>query len=242
MKLLVVLIVSFSSTPLGSGLRRDRWIVWNVGQGLWITVRRDSGCAHFDAGGERRPFARVRELCLGRENRVALSHADWDHVGGLRALRAGLGRVCLTAPPPDAGTAKARKRALWEGLPACPLPAGAEEVRWRRHGRTPNHASRVFVYERRFVMPGDSPSSEEKLWAFAGADLPRAAILVLGHHGSRTSTSPQLLSRMRNLKIAIASARRRKYGHPHPQVVERLRKARVGLLRTEDWGHLEFEL
>jgi beta-lactamase superfamily II metal-dependent hydrolase len=40
--------------------------------------------------------------------------------------------------------------------------------------------------------------------------------------------------------MAVVSARFTKYGHPHREVIERLKAAHVPLLRTESWGNLHF--
>jgi beta-lactamase superfamily II metal-dependent hydrolase len=44
------------------------------------------------------------------------------------------------------------------------------------------------------------------------------------------------------LKIAISSARKAKYGHPHIETIWLLKKRGVPLLRTEDWGTIALEL
>lgn len=239
---MIFLILCLSAIQVSDGLRRDRWIVWNVGQGLWTTARVDRDCFHFDVGGEHWPLAAIRALCSGLNHGVTMSHSDWDHVGGLGALATRGGRTCVIAAPRDT-VKSAKKKRLWATLPPCPKPDLLDELRWDRPGKSANAESRVFLFERRFLIPGDSPASEEKKWDSANALLLHdVQVLVLGHHGSRTSTSAHLLRRLPNLKIAISSARRKKYGHPHPETVARLREFRIGLLRTEDWGHLVFEL
>jgi competence protein ComEC len=45
---------------------------------------------------------------------------------------------------------------------------------------------------------------------------------------------------MPGLRVAVASARERRYGHPHQETELILRKFRVPLLRTEDWGNIHF--
>jgi competence protein ComEC len=72
--------------------------------------------------------------------------------------------------------------------------------------------------------------------------LSGSRILVLGHHGSRTSTSSLLLDHLPRLTAAVSSARFRKYGHPHARVRRDLAKRHIPLLRTEEWGNLHFEL
>jgi competence protein ComEC len=104
----------------------------------------------------------------------------------------------------------------------------------------PNRSTRV-------VVPGDSPIKEERQWlhglgAFAPGVRAAADFLILGHHGSRTSTGLDLLKSLPRLRGAIASARRARYGHPHREVELRLRKFRVPLLKIEDWNNIWIEL
>ena len=116
--------------------------------------------------------------------------------------------------------------------------------------KTANEVSRVFVIEKTILAPGDSPQKAEKYWAPQLAvhqinqtpDQNRIRILVLGHHGSRTSTSAALLSRLPHLNAAIVSARKKKYGHPHAEVVARLRDKKIPMLLTEEWGSLHFQM
>jgi competence protein ComEC len=91
------------------------------------------------------------------------------------------------------------------------------------------------------LIPGDSTAPQEKIWSYHG-NMQKTGFLLLGHHGSRTSTSEELLSQLPHLKVAIASARFARYGHPHLEVVRRLKKYHVALLKTEDWGNLWFEI
>ena len=56
------------------------------------------------------------------------------------------------------------------------------------------------------------------------------------------STSDDLLNRLPNLRLVIASARFARYHHPSIETVTRLRARGVPLLRTEDWGSIALQL
>ena len=88
-------------------------------------------------------------------------------------------------------------------------------------------------------MPGDSPTKMEKKWANQINE--RVEVLILGHHGAKNSTSEFLLNKLTDLKVAISSAREKRYGHPTMEVKNRLRKNQIPLLKTEDWGNLIFQ-
>ncbi len=233
-----------------------RWIFWNVGQGLWVTRVEGGWCRHFDMGGERAPWAEVMRECRARRNSVLISHWDTDHIGFVGRARYFLPNLCREGLP--GGEPKARKRAMVERVSAC----GQEPpfVVWRpedyeggggsdRAGSTTLYVqslnSRVrlasndhstVVNWRSLLLPGDSSKKMEKIWIRQMQGLREVKVLALGHHGSRTSTSKELLKELPKLRMAIASARKRRYGHPHRDTMEVLEKFKVPVLSTENWG------
>lgn len=243
MKYAVVVFLLLQANSLGSATRiTPRWVVWNVGQGLWITGVFDSHCLHLDAGGERKPPSTLAVWCQGKRNQLHLSHWDWDHIGGVASLARQLPALCRQGRPGGTTTSQARRKII-ESIPLCQQESPLlHELHWRRSEKSANHASRVFVWKNQWLFPGDSPQTEEKKWLGQIPDPEKIRILLLGHHGSQTSTSEVLLNSLSGLRLAIASARRKVYGHPHPKVTERLARKRIPLLRTEEWGHLIFEL
>ncbi|CAM3666813.1 ComEC/Rec2 family competence protein [Erysipelothrix urinaevulpis] len=64
------------------------------------------------------------------------------------------------------------------------------------------------------------------------------SILKLGHHGSDTSSSQELLQ-LKNIKLAIASSNPKIYNHPHPLVKRRLYNHGIQLLETNKLGTIE---
>ncbi|MBR2251247.1 MAG: DNA internalization-related competence protein ComEC/Rec2, partial [Neisseriaceae bacterium] len=62
--------------------------------------------------------------------------------------------------------------------------------------------------------------------------------LILGHHGSKTSSSSTFLDAVRP-DIAIASAGfANTYHHPHPSVLKRLNQRNIAVYRTDYQGAL----
>jgi len=223
------------------------FIVWNVGQGQWATSVEAQTCHHFDMGGEKNPLSRLRSLCGTKNNVLYLSHWDWDHIGFSFPARRVLQKACLRVSP--LGPSSPRKMKLRTLYPPCLDTPDPERFSWHELTRftaqdlkkKSNDLSHVLVARKKYLLPGDSSSFQEKIWGPQAKDLGTVRVLLLGHHGSKTSTSEELLRRLPGLKLAVASARRSRYGHPHPEVVARLRKFKIPLLRTEDWGNLWFQ-
>lgn len=233
-----VFLLVFLIGSMGSLEYLPELIVWNVGQGQWVTIIDDQACWHLDMGGEFAPWAEIAKLCRRRPNRISLSHWDNDHIGFTRKARGQLPDLCVLNAP--LGPASPRKQELIAPLPLCEGPS--PWTQWGNlTGKTANAKSWV-VQTHGVLAPGDSPRDQERVWIHHMGDLAAVNILILGHHGSRTSTSRELLNSLPKLKFAVSSARLRRYGHPHQEVVNLLQEKHIPLLRTEEWGTIHVQL
>ncbi|MEG6615758.1 ComEC/Rec2 family competence protein [Peptococcaceae bacterium 1198_IL3148] len=86
-----------------------------------------------------------------------------------------------------------------------------------------------------FLFTGDAEELAENEILTSGIDV-KATVLKVGHHGSVSSTSDKFLAAV-NPKLAIISVgTNNDYGHPHQQTLERLNKAGISVLRTDQQG------
>jgi competence protein ComEC len=69
------------------------------------------------------------------------------------------------------------------------------------------------------------------------ADFPQIDTLVVGHHGSKNSTSKELLTAIRP-KLAIIPVGKNSYGHPSGDTLDRLEEFSVVVYRTDILGHI----
>lgn len=67
-----------------------------------------------------------------------------------------------------------------------------------------------------------------------------ADILKIGHHGSKTSTTQGFLDAVGPRFAVISAGRKNRYGHPHADVVDRIKAAGIDLFRTDIHGDVEF--
>ncbi len=236
------LVLIFAVYPLADGLN-TRFIIWNVGQGEWTTLVTGSTCFHFDMGGEFDPVLRVQLACSERKNKVYYSHWDWDHIGFTRTVYQKLRSLCIAALP--GGKGSKYKISILQKLPVCEDPPSTSIRELTATGnieKMSNDSSRVFIAVNQVIISGDSPTSKEKAWSLNIPQKLNSPILVLGHHGSRTSTSENLLNHFYRIRIAIASARKKRYGHPHLETLIRLKIHKVPTITTESWGTILLEL
>jgi competence protein ComEC len=191
---------------------------------------------------------------LDRVNFVLATHADADHMQGLGDVLANFAvdaALVARAPGDDAefsGFARAAARArvpvyvIARG-DAFRFGAATVEVLWppadEGHTRSSNDDSvvlRLNLGRRTILLTGDIEARAEAALAQAyGAALTCDALKV-AHHGSRTSSTQQFLNSARPSVAVIPAPLDSPHGHPHPEVVARLRAGGTRVLTTGQSG------
>jgi competence protein ComEC len=88
---------------------------------------------------------------------------------------------------------------------------------------------------RSFLLTGDIEKEGEARLVASGSDL-RADVLKVAHHGSKTSSTGELLSKIKPQHAVISVADPSPFGHPHAEVIERLAGVGAKVWRTSDCG------
>lgn len=107
-----------------------------------------------------------------------------------------------------------------------------------------NNQSVVALFERHgrsALLTGDAGAPAETELAGAGA-LPPVDVLKIGHHGSRTATTPGLLEAVRPRVALISCGRHNRFGHPAPETLRTLGRFCVPALRTDERSDTRVEL
>ena len=92
-----------------------------------------------------------------------------------------------------------------------------------------------------FLFPGDAPSAIEEYLAYVDKEYLDVDVLKVGHHGSKTSTSEALLGFASPAIAVISAGKDNKYGHPHQEVLDRLKQFEVETLGTYERGRVVIE-
>lgn len=132
-------------------------------------------------------------------------------------------------------------RVLWPpGAGALKDPATLRQMEALEAGEGAN--ARSIVLELRYgdfsaLLTGDAPAPVEEE-VLSRILSPGIRVLKVGHHGSRTSTSPELLERISPELALVSVGGRNRYGHPHAEVLHRLQAGGAGVGRTDRSGTL----
>ena len=148
---------------------------------------------------------------------LIVSHADHDHIGGAHAL-------CSLQPPkhfwsqtevPGCPPAKNPKTLRFADLTITRLETADDWVRGRNERSL---AVAVRVPGHRLLYLGDIGIDREQ---DLGDQLGKATIIKVPHHGSRTSSSPELIEEISAQIALIGAGPNDRFGHPHPEIVAR---------------------
>ncbi len=90
------------------------------------------------------------------------------------------------------------------------------------------------------LLPGDVEEAGEAA-LLEGGRLGPVTVLKAAHHGSRTSSTEELLERLRPRYVVFCVGRRNRFGFPHPEVEARYRARGTECLRTDVHGAITLE-
>ncbi len=233
------------------GIRFD---VLDVGQGQCIIATSGDSCAVIDCGGDspadRIAIAHLFGLGVSDIDAFVLTHAHADHANGAEYLMRSVRTKAVYMPATDrenatfidiADNADDECNTVFvdkdttielEGMKIklLTLPVGSDE---NENGLV------VLVCDEDYelLITGDIATSNEKLVLDR---IPDCEGYIVGHHGSKTSSSQALLNRALPELSVISVGEGNSYGHPSSQTMKRLLNIGSEVRRTDTEGTLTF--
>lgn len=228
--------------------------VLDVAQGLSILIESDGHYLLYDGGNSNKSsfvVAYLEEQGVTHLDYVIASHFDADHINGLVGALNVYTTDQVFAPEyttttrvfqsfeeiiiekniprelPDVGAIYELGNATFQIL--SPLSDSYSDF------NDYSIAIRVMDGDDSFLITGDAEAKSEA--EIVANDLPlESDVYVMGHHGSGTSSSWDLLQRVVPEYAILSCGTGNSYGHPHIESMEKLEAMEIELFRTDTQG------
>lgn len=237
----------------------------NVGQGDSFLIQAANGIqVLIDGGRDEKVLTELASL-MPRGDRsidvVIATHPDNDHIGGLPLVldRYKIGMFLTSEVITDTETFTDLYKELQKrNVPSYYMRSGMtltldpvlltkfsilfpnrDTSRWETNAASV--IGELTVGERSILFTGDSPSAIEQSLVKEYGSVLDTDILKVGHHGSKTSSSEVFLRATTPALALISAGVNNRYGHPAPEVVNRLKTLGIPYVSTQDSGTVTIE-
>lgn len=221
--------------------------IWDVGQGLSVLLQTPSQNILYDTGTstatELALLPNLRALGINQLHHLILSHHDNDHDGGFNSLKQHI-----------------PIQQIWAGQPQFYPQAThcSQGINWQidnitfefltpiatanQHDNEYSCILRVITQDQALLIMGDLSQKGEKNLIKKYNEHLFSQILILGHHGSHSSSSSTFIHTVAPTWAIASSGYANPFKHPHPRVQNTLSAHQVKLLRTDTQGMLRFSI
>ncbi len=225
----------------------------DVGQGDATLITCGEDAMLIDAGDNNKGTA-LQSYLLSQDitelDYVVGTHPDADHIGGLDVVitKFDCGTILLTGEEKDTKTyddvvSAIEYRGYKKNLPSpgdtFPLGDASFTILaplFENEDSNDNSIALLLTYgDTRFYFEGDAGEEEEEQILSSKADV-GADVYKIGHHGSKTSTTDAMLDAVNPACAVISAGEGNRYGHPHAEVLNKLRSAGIKTFRTDEQG------
>jgi len=226
----------------------------DVGQGSAVLLRTAQHALLFDAGpryssdsdaGHRVLVPLLHSLNV-RLDTLILSHRDSDHAGGGATLRAMQPGAALLTSMDEALHGVADKRCVagqrwrWDGVDFELLHPQAGDYSVVKKPNAMSCVLRVSSAAHSALLTGDLEQAQERQLVALGAPV-RADVLVVPHHGSKTSSSAEFLDAVQARFALVQSGYRNRFGHPAGPVLVRYAQRHIAVIDTPHCGAITWQ-
>lgn len=212
-----------------------------------------------DDAGQRTILPYLRGRGIDQIDRMVISHSDSDHVGGAASLLKHIQFDSMMGSLPSSNSliqnlqarkipaipCRYRQSWIWDGVEFFVWHPHEETLFEDQYPRKPNEMSCVLEVRNQqisFWLTGDvERQGEAEITERLDTEMlktigDRELIFMAPHHGSKTSSSIELLQKLEPDQAFAQNGYRNRYGHPHPAVSARYGGLRIPFYQTPKSG------
>jgi competence protein ComEC len=252
---LITLVLLFCTRVDTLGFAQAEFSLLDVGQGLSAVIRTQNHVLVYDTGarlgenfdlGSQVVAPYLQTIGVKHITKLLISHADNDHIGGAVGLMSKLKVEELILNDAEQLSEHKRSACLagqswtWDGVDFKILHPTFYQATKKRNDQS--CVLMVQAGDKKVLLTGDiETKAENSLITTYGSNL-KADLLIVPHHGSKTSSSLEFLQAVQPEFALIPVGYRSQYGHPKPEIIARYQQLGIHILRTDLDGALIFKL
>ena len=259
---LILMLPMFTKLPEPLPAGTAHVTVFDVGQGLAVAVQTHAHTLLYDAGpdypgpsdsGNRILVPALHALGISRLDELMLTHDDIDHTGGALSITQALPIVMLSSSLPDDSPilkqvipnqhCQEGQRWKWDDVSFEVLQPDRKsytDSKLRKNNRS--CTLRIQTGTHSVLLTGDIETEAEQQLIRQHADKLPSTFLVVPHHGSKTSSTPEFVAAVRPRYAAFTIGFRNRFGHPKDEILERYRAVGSRILRSDEDGALLIDM
>lgn len=229
----------------------------DVGQGDATLIKCGSHAMLIDGGNNNK--GTTVQLYLKKQGVESLdyvigTHPDADHIGGLDVIvyKYNCDTVIMPDYEKDTKTYQELVDVIHDKNMKITYPVVGEQYALgeakftiiapnsNSYGGNANDYSVAILLEygkNRFLFTGDAEEASEAEMLSNGIEL-SADVYKVAHHGSRSASTQEFLNAVHPKYAVISCGEGNSYGHPHAEVLNRLRSMGVEVFRTDEQGSI----
>ncbi len=259
---LLLMLPMFLILPVPPPAGVLRLVIFDVGQGLSVVAQTHSHALLYDSGpdfsgeadsGNRILIPSLRAQGIAKLDGLMLTHDDNDHTGGARSILQAMPVGWLSSSlATDHALLKLSSNSRrctdgqaweWDGVHfevLHPSPESYTQEKIRDNERS--CVLKISSGKHSVLLAADIEKTSERRLLHQHADKLPATLLVVPHHGSKTSSTAQFVEAVHPRYAVFTVGYRNRYGHPKQEVVERYHALGSELLRSDRDGAIVVEM
>lgn len=218
-------------------------VVFDVGQGLAALIRTEKHTLVFDTGvkvsedfdmGKAVVLPYLFAKGIKKLDLMVISHDDNDHIGGAKSIlkEIPVAKVITSVPKrfkPEATFCQEGLKWHWDGV-GFQFLSPSRELDFKGNDRS--CVLKITANSKGILLTGDIEQKAERFLVNAHRKELESDILVVPHHGSKTSSSNNFLDAIAPTYAIFSYGYLNRYHHPRSLVIKRYLSRKVKLLDT----------
>lgn len=258
----LLLLPMFLNAPAPPAQDTVRLTVFDVSQGLSVSIQTQHHTLLYDTGpdfsdgadsGNRILIPSLRAMGINQLDGMILTHDDTDHTGGAASVMQAMPIGWVSSSLPDGHPLLQQtvnkqhcitgQSWQWDGVQFEILHPDAAS--YSKESISKNNRGcvlRISIGNRHILLTADIEKESERQLLNEHADKLPAELLIVPHHGSKTSSTDEFITAVHPKYAVFTVGYLNRFGHPKQEVVQRYAHSGAELLRSDEDGAVLIEM